>query len=101
MLENKFLFLGKEGEWIWTHSNTGPTDSFWGPNTPNTIPGNVDDCGVMIVQPNNFWWEDSNCFVPDVQQKPVATVCQIKGYGPYFQELFFNMYYCNTADQTL
>jgi len=70
------LFLGEEGHWTWFHSGEDLTESSWGPGTPNTNSGNIDDCGVMVVQSGNFWWQDSNCFVPDVQGKKVATVCQ-------------------------
>ncbi len=70
------MFLGEEGHWTWFHSGEDLTESFWGPGTPNTNSGNIDDCGVKIVQSDSFWWQDSNCFVPDVQSKKVATVCQ-------------------------
>jgi hypothetical protein len=65
-----------EGHWIWFFSDEDVTDSFWGPNLPNTNAGNTDDCGMMVVEHDNFWWEDSGCLVSEVQHKIVATICQ-------------------------
>ena len=38
---------------------------------PNTDHSNTDDCGVMVVQPDSFWWEDTSC-----GQTKVAPICQ-------------------------
>jgi hypothetical protein len=39
-------------------------------------PGNADDCGLMVVEMDNFWWEDSSCLAPDVYNNTVAVICQ-------------------------
>jgi hypothetical protein len=70
------LFAGREGNWVWFHSNENLTDNFWGPNSPNTNPGNSDDCGALVVRPDNFWWEDTDCVTTEVQHKEVAIICQ-------------------------
>jgi hypothetical protein len=67
---------GREGNWVWFHSNENLTDNFWGPNSPNANPGNTDDCGVLVVRPDNFWWEDADCVTSEVQHKEVAIICQ-------------------------
>jgi hypothetical protein len=67
---------GKEGHWIWLHSDTNLTDTFWGPYAPNYNPGNTEDCVVLIVKTDNFWWQDTNCLAQEVQHKKVATICQ-------------------------
>ncbi len=67
---------GREGNWVWFHSNENLTDNFWGPNSPNTNPGNTDDCGALVVRPDNFWWEDTDCVTSEVQHKEVAIICQ-------------------------
>ncbi len=68
--------LGKEGQWTWPHSGEDITESFWGTNRPNNKSGNTDDCGVMVLQRDNFWWEDRSCLSQDVQKKTVAPICQ-------------------------
>ncbi len=68
--------IGKEGQWMWLHSDTNLTDSFWGPDAPNHNTGNTEDCAVMIVKTDNFWWQDTNCLAPEVQHKIVAVICQ-------------------------
>jgi hypothetical protein len=30
----------------------------------------------MVVEMDNFWWEDSSCFAPEVQHNTVAVICQ-------------------------
>jgi hypothetical protein len=70
--------LGKEEHWIWTYSDESLTDSFWGTNCPNLSPGNTDDCALMVVQANSFWWQDSSCLTSTVQSKAVAPICQHK-----------------------
>ena len=30
----------------------------------------------MVANLDSFWWEDTNCLVPKVQDKTVATICQ-------------------------
>ncbi len=67
---------GKEGHWIWLHSDTNLTDTFWGPYAPNYNPGNTEDCVVLIVKTDIFWWQDTNCLAQEVQHKKVATICQ-------------------------
>jgi hypothetical protein len=67
---------GKEGHWIWLHSDTNLTDTFWGPYAPNYNPGNTEDCVVLIVKTDSFWWQDTNCLAQEVQHKKVATICQ-------------------------
>jgi hypothetical protein len=39
-------------------------------------PGNTDDCGLMVVEANNFWWQDSSCLTENVDSKKVAPICQ-------------------------
>jgi hypothetical protein len=58
------------------HSDEDLTESSWGPGFPNEDPGNADDCGVMVVGMDSFWWEDSSCFAPEVQHNTVAVICQ-------------------------
>ena len=67
---------GKEGHWIWSTSLSDLTETFWSPNHPNTDYSNNDDCGVMVVEPDRFWWEDSGCLTTVVQQSKVAPICQ-------------------------
>ncbi len=68
--------LGKEERWIWAFSGENLTDTFWGPKSPNMDPGNTDDCGLMVVEANNFWWQDSSCLTANVDSKKVAPICQ-------------------------
>ncbi len=78
-LYNKLTFLcciGDEGNWAWAHSHEFLTDSFWGTNKPSNRTGNSDDCCVMILRSNAFWWEDRSCLVHDIQQHDVAPICQ-------------------------
>jgi len=70
------LVTGTEGQWMWSHSDTELTDSHWGPNRPNTAAGNNEDCGVMVLQENTFWWEDTSCLDELVQNSTVAPICQ-------------------------
>jgi len=58
------------------HSDEVLTDSFWGTGFPNEEPGNADDCGLMVVEMDNFWWEDSSCLAPEVHHSTVAVICQ-------------------------
>jgi len=58
------------------NSDEALTDSFWGPGFPNEDPGNSDDCGIMVVELDNFWWEDSSCLASEVQHNAVAVICQ-------------------------
>ena len=71
-----YITLGKEGHWIWSYSDVDLTDSFWSPNHPNTDSSNTEDCGVMVVQPDSFWWEDSSCLTTEVHQNKVAPICE-------------------------
>jgi hypothetical protein len=50
--------------------------SSWGPNFPNTVSGNTDDCGLMAIQSQGYWWEDYNCLSADFQQRKIAPICQ-------------------------
>jgi hypothetical protein len=68
--------LGKEEQWIWAFSGENLTDTFWGPKSPNMDQGNTDDCGLMVVDANNFWWQDSSCLTANVDSKKVAPICQ-------------------------
>lgn len=68
--------LGNEGHWTWPHSGEDLTDSFWGTDRPNNKTGNTDDCGVMVLRKDNFWWEDRSCLTEQVQNKIVAPICQ-------------------------
>ncbi len=67
---------GNEGHWTWPHSGEDLGDAFWGSNRPNNKTGNTDDCGVMVLQRDNFWWEDRSCLAAEVQKKTVAPICQ-------------------------
>ncbi len=58
------------------HSEEDLTESVWGQGFPNEDAGNTDDCGVMIVETNNFWWEDSSCIATEVHHNKVAAICQ-------------------------
>ena len=73
---NCVFATGNEGHWTWPHSGEDLTDSFWGANRPNNKTGNTDDCGVMVLQRDNFWWEDRSCLAEQVQKKTVAPICQ-------------------------
>jgi hypothetical protein len=68
--------IGKEGHWTFPHSGADVTDAFWGIDRPNNKSGNVDDCGVMVLMKDNFWWEDRGCLTEEVQNKTVAPICQ-------------------------
>jgi len=68
--------LGKEERWIWFYSDENLTDSFWGPNYPNTSIENTDDCALMVSQLGTFWWQDSSCLTATVQNKRIAPICQ-------------------------
>ena len=70
------FITGEEGHWLWLHSDEVLTESFWSPGFPNEEPGNADDCGVMVVELDNFWWEDSSCLAPEVHHNTVAVICQ-------------------------
>jgi hypothetical protein len=58
------------------HSGEVLTESFWGPGFPNEDAGNADDCSVMVVEIDNFWWEDSSCLAPEDNYNAVAVICQ-------------------------
>ena len=83
-IQNKKISLATdyEGHWIWPHSDEGLSDTFWGTNLPNNKPGNTDDCGVMVLQEDTFWWEDTSCLAPEVHNKTVAPICQWFGNCP-------------------
>jgi hypothetical protein len=71
------MFLsGQEEHWLWAYSDENLTDSFWGANFPNTSAGNTDDCALMVVQSDKFWWQDSSCLSPTAQSKTIAPICQ-------------------------
>ena len=38
--------------------------------------GNKNDCGVMVLNKDNWYWEDWDCTLPEIQHSPVAPVCQ-------------------------
>jgi len=81
--------LGYEGHWLWFHSDEPLTESFWGSSFPNTTDGNTDDCSVMVVEPNQFWWQDAHCLTTIiVDQKNVAPICQHDGSCPDGWEQF-------------
>jgi len=74
-----FIFistLDEEGRWIWSSNGVGLTDSFWGPNQPNTNLNNTEDCGIMALLPYDFWWEDCHCLSRAVNMDSVAPICQ-------------------------
>ena len=71
-----YIILGEEGHWIWPHSGIDLTVSYWGPNHPNTNSSNTEDCGVMVVQPDSFLWEDITCLTTEVHQNRVAPICE-------------------------
>ena len=71
-----YIILGEEGHWIWPHSGIDLTVSYWGPNHPNTDSSNTEDCGVMVVQPDSFLWEDITCLTTEVHQNRVAPICE-------------------------
>ena len=71
-----YIILGEEGHWIWPHSGIDLTVSYWGPNHPNTNSSNTEDCGVMVVQPDSFLWEDITCLTTEVHQNKVAPICE-------------------------
>jgi len=69
--------MGYEGNWKWFHGCEALTESFWGASFPNTTVGNTDDCGVMVVEPDLWRWQDTNCLTTiTVDQKNVAPICQ-------------------------
>jgi len=72
-----FLAPGIEGHWIWFHSGLDLTDSFWGKSRPNNMTGNTDDCGVMVLKGDSFWWEDISCLHELVDNKTAAPICQL------------------------
>ncbi len=74
--------VGHEGKWIWSHSGQPLTESSWAPKSPNTTAGNIDDCGVMVVDPIQSWWKDCNCSATTFDQKKVAPICQHDGLCP-------------------
>ena len=71
-----YVMLGKEGDWIWPYSGEDLTASYWSPNHPNTNSSNTEDCGVMVVQPDSFLWEDITCLTTEVHQNKVAPICE-------------------------
>ena len=74
--------LGEEGHWMWSHSDKNITENFWGFNYPNLTDGNTDDCGVIVMEPSQFWWEDTSCLNTIVQEKKVAPVCYMDRVCP-------------------
>ena len=74
--------LGEEGHWIWSHSDQKINETFWGFNYPNLTNGNTDDCGVMVIEPLQFWWEDTSCLTTTVHEKKVAPVCHMDRVCP-------------------
>jgi mannose receptor, C type len=73
----KYSFIiAQEGKWIWFSTGQEPNYSSWGPNFPNTVTGNSDDCGLMAIQSQGYWWEDCNCLASDIQQRKIAPICQ-------------------------
>jgi hypothetical protein len=52
------------------------TESFLGPGFPNEDDGNADDCGVMVVEMDNLWWEDSSCLTQEAHHNTIAVICQ-------------------------
>jgi hypothetical protein len=84
-ISEKYIFAilsGKEEHWIWTYSDKNLTDSFWGPNYPNTNLGNTDDCALIVVRSSTFWWQDSSCLTTTVQSKTIAPICQHERIDP-------------------
>ena len=71
-----YIIPGKEGHWTWSFSGVDLTDSFCSPNHPNSNSSNTDDCGVMVVLPNSFWWEDSSCLTTAAYQNRVPPICE-------------------------
>jgi len=96
--------LGEEEHWIWTHSGTPITESFWGPNSPNMSVWNTDDCGLMVVEPASFWWKDANCLATNVENKTVAPICQHRRVSqvncPIGGEFEGNCYWYNATGVT-
>jgi len=74
--KNFLCSIGDEGNWAWAHSHEFLTDSFWGTIKPNNRTGNSDDCCVMVLHRDAFWWEDRSCLVHDIQHHEVAPICQ-------------------------
>ncbi len=70
------FFPGQEEHWLWAYSDKNLTDSFWGANFPNTSVGNTEDCALMVVQSDKFWWQDSSCLSATAQSKTIAPICQ-------------------------
>jgi len=68
--------LGKEQNWIWTYSCQNITETSWLLNSPNINPGNTDDCGLMVVEVDKYWWQDASCLTTTFASKKVAPVCQ-------------------------
>ena len=58
------------------NSGANLTESFWGPSSPNVDPGNTDDCGLMVVEASQFWWQDTSCLSANFASKKVAPICQ-------------------------
>jgi hypothetical protein len=70
---NYFYATGGTGHWTWAHSHEPLTHAFWGANRT----GNSDDCSVLVLQSNAFWWEATSCSGHDIQQHAVvAPICQ-------------------------
>jgi len=78
--------LVSEGRWIWSNSydvevNTSMYSDIW---TPDTDPGNSNDCVVMTVGNNSqLIWKDIPCLSEEYESngesKPIQAVCQCKG----------------------
>jgi hypothetical protein len=47
----------------------------------------------MIVEANNFWWEDSSCLATEVHDNTVAVICQYSNSCPSGWQEFENHCY--------
>jgi len=68
--------FGHEGSWIWQWSDEPLSVFFWGKGSPETGPGNLADCGVLVVEGGEFWWKDTDCLDPSQLNAIVAPICQ-------------------------
>jgi len=68
--------LGREGEWIWQHSQEAVANAHWKKHRPVTTFGNNKDCGVMVFKDGAISWQDVSCTTMHVRHQPIAAVCE-------------------------
>ena len=69
------IILGDERHWIWLHSGVEITEFFWGPQFKENTEY-FDECGLLVFDFDNFWWQVTSCLVQEDQETTIGIICQ-------------------------